>query len=271
MNAGEWLDTVRIVACLAILGYSCLSDWRTRRAPNRLWYTLGGIGIILGACQLLMMGPSAGSRREGFILAWAIGFLFIFALMYGLYYLFRHFGLTGIGGADAKALMAIALMFPYYPEVHAGSLLLPLSDVSRTVFFGLAVFGNALALNLVVPLGFLAHNLLSVPPGEIASGPLLALTGYKVDAGSLQGRKVMLMHRYAEKGGALEIRRAFGGVEADDAVLKDLVRWKGEGLLPEKVWVTPKIPFLIPITLGFILAVAWGDILTAVIGFFLFG
>jgi archaeal preflagellin peptidase FlaK len=48
------------------------------------------------------------------------------------------------------------------------------------------------------------------------------------------------------------------------------LKWKAEGKVREKVWVTPKIPFLIPITLGFIVAVVWGDILTRIISLLMF-
>ena len=49
-----------------------------------------------------------------------------------------------------------------------------------------------------------------------------------------------------------------------------LLKWKAEGKVGDKVWVTPKIPFLIPILLGFLVAIIYGDILTQVVSFFLF-
>ncbi|HTY91803.1 MAG TPA: A24 family peptidase C-terminal domain-containing protein [Methanocella sp.] len=265
MYGWDWLNITRIVICLIILGYSCITDWRTRRAPNRLWYLLGGIGLVLGLYELYINSLELGSLDTGFLFYWGFCFIFIFIMMYLLYYLFQYFGMTGIGGADAKALMAIALMFPYYPQVNIAGVALPIAYTSRSVIFGLAVFGNALVLNLVVPVTIFIYNLATVPFGELMASPMMAFTGYKANIESLKGRHVRLMHKYTEKDGKPEIRRSFGGAEADDDTYKKLLQWKSSGLIDNKVWITPKIPFLIPITLGFIVAILWGDILTQLI------
>ncbi len=259
------LNILRVAACLLILGYSCVTDLKVRRAPNRLWYFMGAIGLALGAFELY------GSGFDRYLLfSWALGFFFMFAMMYSLYYFFQYFGMAGLGGADAKALIAVSLLFPYYPHVELFSQLLPLTDVTRSVIFGIAVFGNALALNLVVPLALLARNLLTVPLGELLSRPMSAFTGYTSAIEGLKGKHVRLMNRYIEEDGRLKVKRAFGGSELDDATYKSLLRWKKEGKVGDKVWVTPKIPFLIPITLGFLMAIVYGDILTQIISLLLF-
>jgi len=263
-DALSWLNILRIAICLVILGYSCATDWKTRRAPNRLWYIMGGIGLILGLYELYIR-----DFDKYLVYSWVMGFIFIFVLMYGLYYLFQYFGMTGLGGADAKALMAVALLFPYYPQISLAGLSLPLMDVSRSIIFGLAVFGDALALNLVVPVAILIYNLATVPFGELAASPMMAFTGYKAQPEGLKGKHVRLMHRYAEKNGELELKRSFGGAEIDDETYDNIIKWKSTGLIGNKVWITPKIPFLIPITLGFIAAIVYGDILTQIISFFL--
>ncbi len=102
------------------------------------------------------------------------------------------------------------------------------------------------------------------------ASPLGAFTGYKADVEGLKGKHVRLMNRYSEEDGQLKKKRAFGGSEVDDATYQNLLRWKSEGKIGDKVWVTPKIPFLIPITLGFIVAIVYGDILTQVISFLIF-
>ena len=89
----------------------------------------------------------------------------------------------------------------------------------------------------------------------------------KVD--SLKNKHVRLMHSYNVEGGQVVSKRIFGGGEIDDKTYKNLMKWKSEGKIPEKVWVTPKIPFLIPITLGLIVAVVYGDILMQIISFFI--
>ncbi len=257
-------DILRVAVSIVVLGYSCVTDYRTRRAPNRLWYFLGAVGLIMGFVELYLSG-----FNRTFIFYWSLSIVFMFVLMYFLYYFFQRFGMSGLGGADAKALIAIGIMFPLYPQIQLLSWSLPVTDVTRSIIFGLAVFGNALALNLVLPIGLLAHNLLNVPIGELVASPLSAITGYKADVEGIKGKHVRLMSRYSEEDGVLKKKRALGGSEVDDAEYQNLLRWKSEGKLGDKVWVTPKIPFLIPITLGFLVAITYGDILTQVISFFI--
>jgi preflagellin peptidase FlaK len=261
----HWLDILRVAVCLAILGYSCITDWKTRRAPNRLWYIMGGIGLVLGLFQLYEW-----NFNTSLIFSWAFGAIFVFVLVYFIYYFFQYFGMSGLGGADAKALIAIAILFPYYPYFDISGISLPLTDVTRSIIFGFTVFGNALALNLVVPLAILALNLMTVPLGELMADPLGAFTGYKVSIDGLKGKHVRLMHRYSEENGELKKKRALSGSEVDEGTYQSLLKWKKDGKVGDKVWITPKIPFLIPITLGFIVAIVWGDILMRVISLFLF-
>lgn len=255
------LNILRVAICLIILGYSCVTDWKTRRAPNRLWYLMGALGLAIGLFELYGRGFD-----YYYALSWGVSFVFIFIMMYFLYYFFQYFGMTGIGGADAKAIIAIAILFPYYPHLILGSIALPIMDVTRSIIFAFSVFGNALALNLVVPVAILAYNLFTVPLKELLANPLGAFTGYKVNVEGVKGRYLRLMHRYVAENGQLKVKKAFGGIEIDDDMSKNLKKWKSEGKIGEKIWVTPKIPFLIPITLGFLTAIAYGDILMQILG-----
>ena len=160
------IDIVRILLCIAILGYSCVTDWKIRRASNNLWYLMGALGLILGLLEFSILGYDTS-----FLISWAIGFGFMFILMYGLYYFFQWIGMAGIGGADAKALIAMALMFPYYPQVYVPGFILPVSDVSHSFIFSFSVFGNALVLNFIVPVAILIMNLLRVPIRRAAGRP----------------------------------------------------------------------------------------------------
>jgi len=264
MQTWDLLNIIRVAVCIVILVYSCVTDWKIRRAPNRLWYIMGGIGLILGIYELY----SSGFDRI-LLFSWLFGVVFVFVLMYFLYYFFEYFGMTGLGGADAKALIAIAIMFPYYPRINISGLELPITDVTRSVIFGFSVFGNALVLNLVVPIAILIYNIFNVPGGELRANVLGSFTGYKSSLENLKGKHVRLMHRYVEENGKLQIKKAFGGSELNDEAYKKLLRLKAEGKIGDKVWVTPKIPFLIPITLGFLVAIIYGDFLTQIISFIL--
>ncbi len=261
----NWLNILRVAICIIILGYSCVTDWKIRRAPNRLWYIMGSIGLVLGLYELYL-----SDFNSYLLFHWAFGIVFVFVIMYFLYYFFGYFGMTGIGGADAKALIAIAIMFTQYPQINIGGTWLPIMDVTRSFIFGFAVFGNALVLNLVVPIAIFIYNLFKVPLSELKANPLGSFTGYRSRVEGLKNKHVRLMQRYSEENGRLTVKRTFGGSELDDVTYDNLLKWQSEGKVGDRVWVTPKIPFLIPILLGFLVAIIYGDILTQLVSFFLF-
>jgi preflagellin peptidase FlaK len=252
------LDILRVLVTTVILGYSCVTDWKIRRAPNELWYLMGGIGVLFNLYAFWQ-----NDFNIDFLIWLGAGVLFIWALVYFI------FKVGGFGGADAKALIAIALMFPLYPAIDLASfgidISFPLASGIMSPVFGLAVLGNAVALNLVVPLCMFFYNLFTTPAGELLSNPIGSFTGYKARIGELKGKHLRLMHDYDETDNKVQKHWVFKGTEIDDYSVGELTKWRDSGKIGEKVWVTPKLPFLIPITLGFLAAVFYGDILMQVV------
>jgi archaeal preflagellin peptidase FlaK len=250
------LNILRVLIATIILGYSCVTDWKIRRAPNELWYLMGGIGLLFA-----VYGFWQNSFDLDYLIWFVVGVLFIYALVYMI------FRVGGFGGADAKALIAIAVMFPapMFPLFSLAGFDFPLAGGIMSPVFALAVLGNAVALNIIVPLGMFAYNLVTTPVGELVANPLGSFTGYKARIGDLKGKHLRLMHDYDETDDKVQKHWVFKGTEIDDYSLGELSKWRDAGKIGDKVWVTPKLPFLIPITLGFLAAVFYGDILMQVI------
>jgi preflagellin peptidase FlaK len=173
------------------------------------------------------------------------------------------------GGADAKALIAIAIVFPYYPLLDIGGHLFPVLDSIRSPIFSLAVLGNAVLLPIAIVIAYAVRNLITVPLKEIVSNPIALFTGYLMKIDQIKGKHVRLMHRYYEIDGKIQKKILFGGKDADPETFKKLIAWQKEGKIGDKVWVTPKLPFLIPITMGFLIAVFYGDLLMLLMSFIL--
>ena len=96
-------DLLRLVA-VPVLGWAALRDVRTRRVPNRAWLPLVVAGVVALAWDAVLV---AGGR------AWplfAVRVGLSLGLVAPLGYLFWRLG--GFGGADAKAVMTLALVFP---------------------------------------------------------------------------------------------------------------------------------------------------------------
>lgn len=131
-----------------------------------------------------------------------------------------------VGGGDAKILLGIAAVFP-------------LSPVYNTPFFVLGVFFNAVILSLPLPFYYFFKNFKrekSIKRDEF----IKMFVGYKVRADKVKEYEAVM-----KDGLILNVKKA---------------RLGGRQSTGRDVWVTPAIPFLIPLTIGFLIAALVGDL-----------
>jgi preflagellin peptidase FlaK len=102
---GTTLDIIRLIVGVSVLSYASYTDIKTRRASNINWLIMGGIGGILLVVQYFTVG------FENYL------YLLFIPIMIGLVYTFFQMRLI-FGGADAKALMAIAILTPLEPSIN---------------------------------------------------------------------------------------------------------------------------------------------------------
>lgn len=167
---------------------------------------------------------------------------------HGLY----EFGLLR-GGADAKALMALALLFPgIYPSV-AGLPIVSAPPAAEPILavlfpFAFVVLVNAVLLALIVPVLLLARNAMR----RTLRFPR-ALVGYPVPIAAVP-RHVWLMDRVED--GRTVFRIMPPRTDDREEQLR-LLRARGV----DRVWVTPQIPFLLAMLGGYALAISLGNVL----------
>ncbi len=70
-------------------------------------------------------------------------------------------------------------------------------------------------------------------------------------------------------GGRVQSRFKWGGVEINEKKIRELKALSEKGLIKDEVWVTPGLPFMISITMGFFMAAFYGDLMFVLIKFFL--
>jgi preflagellin peptidase FlaK len=239
LENGTILDIIRLFIGLIILSYASYTDLKTRKASNINWLILGGIGGILLVVQYFTVG--FGTQ---------INYLIFIPIMIALVYVLFQLRLI-FGGADAKALMAIAVLVPLAPVISelplGGESLMPAS------WF---IFSNSVLLFLFIPLSLLLFNIarrnIQLP---------YALLGYKMDIKKAREKFVWPLEKIVDG------KRKFAYMPKDFDIEDELDIFEKNDV--SKIWVTPKIPFMIPLLAGFICAFVLGDLLYFIMGLFM--
>jgi archaeal preflagellin peptidase FlaK len=213
---------IRFLLGFAMLAGAIPSDLRSRRVPNSWWLPFVAMAAVLTA------GDLAAPERDWTMLAVRYGAAGVVA---GLMYAFWRLRL--FGGADAKALMVLAFLVPW-PSPSATSIQPALDAVA-----------NGSLLMLALPLLTFALNLAR---GRFAMPAMLL--GWPVPIAKARAAHVWPMQRVLPDGtvGWRFWQRA--GLDSLEAEYEALAR---AGVT--RVWVTSKVPFLLPLAVG--LALAW--------------
>ena len=217
-------DLLRLVA-VPVLGWAALRDVRTRRVPNRTWLPLVAVGVVALAWDALLVSTGFGLRLFALQVGLSLG------LVAPLGYAFWRLG--GFGGADAKAVMTLALVFPASPAFYvplavetvlsgplppalAAALLRTTYPVELTDsgVFSLTILSNTVLVGLAYPLALALRNL---PRGEITPAMFI-------------GRPVAVEDVLGEYGRLLETPRGFTRRGLDVDALRMYLRWRGVDL-----------------------------------------
>ena len=291
MDSAEAVSAFRLVVAVAILALASVLDVRTRKVGNRYWIAMAAIGLVLIPVQLSIDGgrweylvvfvpilailsdvywdAKPGTRLEtyGPAVKYVITVLSLFLIAYywGSIPYFQHLfaipimmlAIVGMymldiirGGADAKALISMSILFPFYPIVGPIPAIQG-SELSSIVFpFSFTVLVNAaIIVAIIMPLGFLISNL--------AAGDLRfpnALFGRKMDVDSAKVRHVWLMERIVNGTHVFYTRP-----KREEDLVKELDLLKRAGF--NRVWVTPKIPFMLPMLASLAVSAIVGNFL----------
>ena len=238
------LDIIRTAVAIAMLGYGSVKDLRTREIHDLLWVAGGGAGLVLDAYELFL---GTLSLRQ---LAFSVGFMIAAGLVLGYLRLF--------GGADLLAFIALSVIHPrapvylqtywgWAPPFYAFTL------VSNTAFAGIATPFVTLARNLGAAGGgadlFERHRDVSAPRKAA-----LMFTAVNVRLGDVRGPP----YQYPLEGpdGMIRLRPDIW----DDDKAAEAFRLLGESGV-ERVWVSATLPYLVLITVGYLLSVVFGDVL----------
>jgi len=229
------LNIIRLITGVVLLAYTSYTDIKTRRASNILWVIMGIVGAILLVIQYL---------DGGFPNIWYLAFI---PIMIGLMYLFFQMRLL-FGGADAKALMALAILVPIQPVIEGFPLWKPYLSLPGSWI----IFANATILFLLIPISLLVINI-----GKRNLRFPHCFLGYVISVEKAKQTFVWPLEKIKDG------KRKLVYMPKNFDVDEELAEFEKLGI--KEIWVTPKIPFMIPLLTGFLAAFILGDILLQIV------
>ncbi|MEM2105937.1 MAG: A24 family peptidase C-terminal domain-containing protein [Candidatus Bathyarchaeia archaeon] len=259
----QWiLGTLRISSTLIALLYASWSDYKTREVSNSVWIFHAPLAFALTITELLIYGDFQTLQFYG------LSFGLTAALAIALFYA------GGFGGADAKALMCLALALPFYPQNIFTPIFKEISPIART-FFPLTVFNNSVLLAAATAIYILLYNiawhekngkkLFEEFEGESAGKKILVLiTSYKMPIQKLKEKWHIYPMEDVEENAQEESKRKLVIIPKDEernAIIERLEKAAESGKIQNMVWATPGLPMLIFITAGLIIGLFIGDII----------
>ncbi|WP_445476123.1 A24 family peptidase C-terminal domain-containing protein [Methanococcoides methylutens] len=242
------IELLKVLVCAPFLIYACYSDIKTRRVTNSLWPKMLGAGAIFMIYDAFRYGIP-------YIKWTAISFILIFTFVYILFYM------NAFGGADAKVLMVISLILPIYPAMDLFGQQLPIYGVPPLNLFTFSVFGNSVILTIIVPIGLFLYNLTQPSLKDTLKRPHYMFVGYRCPVSKIDKPHIRLMESFDEVENGVSKKFTTAGTKLDEDTISKIQKYAEKGLIDERVWVTPGLPFMIPITAGFIAAVIYGDLI----------
>ena len=192
-------DLFRLLAVPAF-AWVAWRDVATRRVADRTWIPLLILALVALAWDIAALDPGATRR----LFALRVGLSV--CLLVPLSYVFWRLG--GFGGADAKAFMILAVLFPVYPAYDLFGVVLPRVETDVGIF-SLTIVTDTVLVGVLYPVTLAARNALD---GELSPRAPI-------------GRRVTCEEATTEYGRLLGVGSGRGGLDLD--ALRMYLRWRG--------------------------------------------
>ncbi|USZ77699.1 prepilin peptidase [Halorussus vallis] len=143
-------DLLRLLA-VPVFGWAAWRDVETRRIPNRTWYPLAALALVLLAWDGWRAWTGQFGGFEPFAIRVTVSLGFVAPLVV-VFWWFRAFG-----GADAKAFLVVAALFPVFPSYQVLGWGLPYQQTPLGVF-SLTILTNTVLVGALYPLTLATTN-----------------------------------------------------------------------------------------------------------------
>ena len=263
-----YIEASRIALASIFFLYASWSDYKTREVSNTVWILFAPLAFTATFLELLFYDSTL---------------LYLYGLCFALTSVFAItlFYLGGFGGADAKALICLALTLPFYPE----KLLTPLSGEISIIsqnFLPFTVFSNSVIIAAATAIYIFIRNIVwhkksgtslfeeNHQKESFWRKLLVLITGYKVPIKKLKEKWHYYPLEDVEEKSENELQRkliVMPNEEEREAVVERLAKAIENGKIQDMVWASPGLPMLIFITAGLITALLFGDFVWMFVNF----
>ena len=229
------LSLLQYAFALGVLAYASICDLKTREVSNWVWVLAYPTGFAL----TLVAIPTNALNVETVILSVGTSLVLGFVLLYFGFY----------GGADAKALIFVALTFPEYPTAFNPLL----GDTALPPV--LTMFCNSVILSMLYPLTVFALNVKDILKGKtlfegitasLSEKILLLFTTRKVSLSKLDKSLNYFPAETVVKNDGLLTRKPLHFIKAEADTSSYTVTLKeNQELYSDGVLASPTLPFII--------------------------
>jgi preflagellin peptidase FlaK len=254
MELVETIDLAAIIVTVFFFGVGSYYDLKRREVDDWVWMIYAPIGAVLTAARVIL---------EPALLTTSLISIAITALLsFGLFY----FGL--FGGADFKAVVCLGLTLPLPPTT-----IQPLIGYVHPVF-PLTVVIEGFICEAFAAVWIGVGNLLSYAreDGRMFEGlehesrlrkASAMILGYRTTLAKLRSTFYLYPMEQSVKDDAGEHRALKLYVNAETERDEEVKKFCDSAKLTEesKVWVTPGLPMLLFILIGFVLTIILGDMI----------
>jgi preflagellin peptidase FlaK len=232
-----------------MLGYSSWVDLKTREIYDLVWMVFGTIGFAMVLYEIYI----------GTVTVFWVFLPLVFSVLISI-----TLGYLGLyGGADVEAFIVLSILHPFPPRgmepiLGIVSIIYPL-----TLFSNSAISGASFSIILFVKNLFSLASDRNIFQG-LESNPwwkrlIVMFTGLKMNLDTIRGPPFQYPLEIPSNKDMLERRLIlFPNIHCDDAANDMFNQLKGAGI--QKVWVSSTLPFLVFITVGYLITLFLGDI-----------
>ncbi len=249
------IQVVTVIACFVI---SSIMDLKKREVSDIPWIVMTVVGILT---TIFLIIYAEDSRKVGTMFGINVAVGIILGLL--LYY-------TGVmGGADAKAIMALSFNTPVY-IFSFNFLLQPVYGIIPPVFN--TFFNWLLVMVIFYPLPLIFYNLFIKVKGKnlfentnanFASKILMLMSGYLIPVDKAKNRHdIVYSEEYDEKSEKWNIKHFMQVVEVEEEEeFKREVEEKIKETERKQIWVKVLPPGIVFLLIGYIINILVGNLL----------